>query len=606
MGGIAFAAKGASAGPAARAFWFSPLADKFTCLMPWSETGQPDYQTLPVPMRSCNFTNQFNIVRASYGQFATAPDGTTNVAQKIVEDTSNNTHYTHAELRGWGGSFPTLRFAGIYAAGERSRFAWQVKDGGTGNTTTVGFDLAGGQVAYGPTAGVSILGANTPSIVKLGTFGGKVWWLCLWDVAFGVVSNHIPLYTLLDNGTGTNAQSTSYTGDGSSGIFGWRHSLFPKRAWAMGTQTFFQDFTDTNIANYIDVNNTKAPGFQFYTDALWPGPLGVQDTGWLDQNNGNKETVLPASHLSASASALRIAALNPTAIDNTAVSYELTTATHNGPGTYVGNVWRMPCLLECSFKYPMAIMATNDSQFSNLIWWSGTVEPVAQMSVPISASNPAQRVARNDGSGWIHLNTSLWESASATFPRFGYNGGTCTIGHQGLNSNYNEVRIGGVNSNPPGQFLTPVYIPGIDHSAGQPPVVQGGIFYVSVGDPGVNNPPPNAPWTTPYNYGTGPGQFETVPQALDIANTFNLQQWFFIPYDPVTKDPGCHMLFQNYWFNSGHTWRPSGFDSGATGQDAADPYMHRIDWQSQFMMWRAGIVNGSGYDLFIDYFRVTQ
>ena len=101
---------------------------------------------------------------------------------------------------------------------------------------------------------------------------GNGWWLCTADFVLdptgvpGSAQKFQPL-VYLDNGSGTAANSISYTGDGSSGVNIWWMSVLPTAAWDIKNLSFFDDFNDLNS---IDLTNTKTAGYKWYVNNSWP------------------------------------------------------------------------------------------------------------------------------------------------------------------------------------------------------------------------------------------------------------------------------------------------------------------------------------------------
>ncbi|HEX4500629.1 MAG TPA: hypothetical protein VH187_05565 [Scandinavium sp.] len=229
----------------------------------------------------------------SFGATSTAPDGTL-TAVKLIEAANNNQHYITA------GYFTlenlttyALRLGIVVQVAGRTRIAILANDSDQESANSVVgpvlpsanpggveavFDLAGGQVAVVSTAfGTGWLVAGPATIAPLA--GSPGWYFCTVDfvkpnqnaTGRGIVKCVIKL----DNGSGTAAKSDSYLGDGTSGVLIWRTCLLPPTAWGFNNQVFFEDFLDTSG---IDMNNTRAPGFNIYVNNFWPGIAGPNPT----------------------------------------------------------------------------------------------------------------------------------------------------------------------------------------------------------------------------------------------------------------------------------------------------------------------------------------
>jgi hypothetical protein len=219
-----------------------------------------------------------NVPTASFGTNTLAPDGTNN-GVKLVETASNTIHAAVSVFQtGNGFGNFQLRLSVFAKAAEHTRFVLSINDtridaglpAGPGLGCTTVFDLAGGQIGVVNTA---YGGGSIPFVAKgqeIVSFGNG-WYRCTMDVQVGQgVANFYGFTIELDNGSGTAAQSTSYTGDGASGVYFWRSTCLPPAAWGLSTVTFFDDFTTLNT---IDLSNTQAPGFNWYVDPNWPNYL---------------------------------------------------------------------------------------------------------------------------------------------------------------------------------------------------------------------------------------------------------------------------------------------------------------------------------------------
>lgn len=189
---------------------------------------------------------------------------------KLKEDTSNGQHY------GWnlgGYSLPwqdvplAFRFMVIAAPAGRTRIVvnWQA-NASAAYTFSCGFDLAGGNTSYGNSNGANLTNVAT-SMINL----GSGFYACLIDWNYTLSSG--PNLTFfnpriyLDNGSGTAANSTSYTGDGTSGVNLVAWSMLPKCLWTKTwTRQYFDDFVNLST---IDLTNSKpASGKNWYIDTF--------------------------------------------------------------------------------------------------------------------------------------------------------------------------------------------------------------------------------------------------------------------------------------------------------------------------------------------------
>jgi hypothetical protein len=563
--------KGSAGGPVTPQIWMSTLADRLTILMPYSTTNNPNYPTLPVPLHSCNFTNQFPTVRCSQGAFVLAPDGTTNVARKIVEDsTASNSHLLVATHSGGTSDYksanPTMRIAGIFKAVERTRVAMACTDPGDVTAFAIcGYDLFGGQIGYGPSndnSGVKFIQKGA-SITSLGSFGGGGWYLCLLDVLCQSYSGfQFGLY--LDNGSGTAAQSTTYNGDGVSGIYGWRHSMLPVQAWQINSVCLFDDFLDLST---IDVNNTKAPGFNWYVDSRYPG--------WIGQ--APQFVLSPLTGLTVNSSVLNIPSQSAPGQLTSAAAQNYPT----GNGQFVGNTWRPPVYMEVNFNYPAD---TGNPTFDDPTFWTVGLDGVISATAP-QGQNYNFNLPEFD----------FWEPAT-TYPASNNHINYPTLGQPGFPPGF------GVGL--PGQIPYIGCLPYnniFEYNIAISPIVSGGSIYINSADTGPGNPPPNSPWAL-YTYGTDNIGQKQPNVDMHFATQRHTVGRLIVPYDPVSGSPGGLLAFWDGMFVSGVSWRP--VNSYATG-DQANTLLHTCDRMGFNLMWGAvPTPGGPGWN--IDYVRVSK
>ena len=138
----------------------------------------------------------------------TAPDGTT-TADTLVENTANNTHYVYASAN--ANLFATISTGATYTASVFAKPAGRnrIRFSGDGSGANLGGDVLF-DVSTGTVVGSLPSGVTSASIVS----AGNGWYRCIIvSVATATVARPI---AFLDNGT-----STTYTGDGTSGVFLW-------------------------------------------------------------------------------------------------------------------------------------------------------------------------------------------------------------------------------------------------------------------------------------------------------------------------------------------------------------------------------------------------
>ena len=291
-------------------------------------------------------------------------------AQKLTENSAAGNHFVAGPsgdggtTAGSGVAFNSgfvapvkLRYALIVKASGRNRV---VIRGGSANAFTgstyvsSGFDLAGGNTGYDTANDAAVWGVPVSSMRSL----GGDWWLCMMDAlnsdiaAGAMAANNMAIF--MDNGSGTGARSISYTGDGTSGVLLYWASILPVAAWGNFQQVFFDDF---NSISTIDVNDTRAEGFNWYTHNTWPHSWGG------DRNTG---ITTPASFISVSNSILTISD------DASGFGSGIATAAANPSNstTRVGQVYGpAPLLMEARMAWDITV-PTVGGDTNGPAWWA--------------------------------------------------------------------------------------------------------------------------------------------------------------------------------------------------------------------------------------------
>jgi hypothetical protein len=277
--------------------------------------------------------------RSSIAAGVTAPDGSEN-AQKLVENSGSGTHFVQSTNGPTTNIFPVSRkIAFIAQAAGRTRIVVTDQNFEIANdTTSIGFDLSGGNVGYD-----NVVGPNATLVDTGMTALGDGWWLGWFDVTNSDLTDGVRQWMQqinLDNGSGTAARSISYTGDGTSGVNIWWVNMLPTTAWTTQKLGLFDDFNDLST---IDVNDTRAPGFNWYVHNLFPHSF-MTTFGWT--TNPPSVPTAPTTLSISSPSVLRIYNGSPTA--NGWGSQLWSVATDGGNG-YVGTVFSPPMLMESYF-----------------------------------------------------------------------------------------------------------------------------------------------------------------------------------------------------------------------------------------------------------------
>jgi hypothetical protein len=362
-------------GQAPTTSFFGAVPDKYNMLMPGhpGPNGGPNQGNSIDNAIAANLVSSWtiynptvwggtNTASASFTGGQTAPDGTTTAA-KMVESTLNDIHMATAGWRFGGGQVPgdfiqagsVFRTAVFAKAAGRTRFSLafgsqgQHTNGGYQNLqsgTRVIFDLAGGQIGRaGATFGTGTTGWNV--LASSITPFGNGWFLCQFDAnigSFGGVGNQLYCGVIIDSGSGTAAESTSYTGDGASGIIFWRATHLPAQAWGMSNQPVFVDDFDDNTMAEFDKNNTQAPGFKWYYNGNWAGP-GYRTS------DGAKSPIAP-NFFTVSGSAITLPSLGSVGAGSS--FYLLSPATWLGGTSFLGQTFTSPMIVEEKVKWDTA------------------------------------------------------------------------------------------------------------------------------------------------------------------------------------------------------------------------------------------------------------
>jgi hypothetical protein len=359
----------------------------------------------------------------------TRPDGT--ARQKLVENSTTSIHYLMAfTVSGLSVQFDpnhvTWRYAFIARAAERTRCCafLEFNNGGFPNAAvTACFDLAGVQVVdtikiLDTNSHWAIVGAHITALAN-------GYCLCTIDGTFtgaGVGGEpffgHFSPWIALDNGVGLAPRNTSYTGDGTSGIFLWWQSLLPKGAWAINNRTFFDDFNDIST---IDVNDTRAPGFNWYVHNLFPNTNRL-DFGW-STNPPSGPT--PPHNISVASSICTLTA-HP-ADPNPGWESQLWSVSYTGDlggGThgYQGLVIQTPVFAEASFGYDAATFnLLQATQAGTVAFWLASLECLIGTAVThfpeIDIFEAGVQVTQS-----IHAQT-IWDHSTGTVPSYLFKSG---------------------------------------------------------------------------------------------------------------------------------------------------------------------------------------
>jgi len=499
--------------------WFGAVPDRLNMFVPTNNTTNKATATVPA-----NFGNLWVTANCSFGGFTTAPDGTTNVAQFITEDTSNSMHYIQGgiaqDVDCSQTCFGLLRFAGFFKASTRTRVGFQITSISTGvnGVATVVFDLAGGQVGVP----VSITGSGvggtgymanggTQIIAMPSNLGGGGWYLCIQDLFLQDFNSGINYANIfLDSGSGTGSLSQTYVGNGTSGLYVWRTNVMPVAAYAINNVTFFDDF---NSISTIDTGNTKAPGFNWYMGGTW-----------LNYNT----SAFPGNQVSVSSSILTLTGPS----SGGAVAIASAAQINAAAGTYVGRGFgaNVPTLYELKANWDFT--THNPTAGETLTWWSSGLEwIVTQGQGVISNSNFCQSGREFD-----------FMEASGTGGNSYSDTDTLTYVGSPIPGAVNQG-IGGFSGLVPAAFGYPAWSATFNYvsGGGASKVISGGVVYSATGAGGnINQVPPNATYWSVVSPLTQPAA------AVDYTQ-FHVYSDLIIPYWGQTGAAAGGMPQQMLW-----------------------------------------------------------
>ena len=307
--------------------------------------------------------NTWSVVGSSVsGKIFKGPDGKLS-SQHLTEDSSTGEHRVNSEgtVLGLGNvlgnstpqeKIPPMRMAAIIKADQRTRCVLKITGFNTVGSASTGFDLAGGNAGYS-TQNVTDWSITASTITPL----SNGWWLCTAD-ALCTSTNPVGILMqiLLDDGSGTAANSISYAGDGTSGIQMFFASIMPKGAWGLAL-TFEDNFNDIST---IDMDDTRLPGFNWYRHGAFSG------------SNITGVTVcpaLPANAISVSNSILTIQT------DVSGFGQGLMTVCEKigDPSQVTGTTFPCPHLIEGQMSWdPTFVSGGTYTGVSNAFWTYGT------------------------------------------------------------------------------------------------------------------------------------------------------------------------------------------------------------------------------------------
>lgn len=213
---------------------------------------------------------------------ATAPDGSV-AMDKLVENSATASHFTHQTRTGLN---ETVTFSVFGKAAERTRFKLEMSNFSSASCGAY-FDLSTGTVVATDAANADY---TAPS-AKIESFGGGIY-RCSVTVTKGSVNTTNNAVVILVN-TGTN---TSYTGNGSSGLFIWgadlQASAFPTSyiPTVASQVTRTADSTAVTSSNFTGIHSATAG--TLYAEFNLLAATGTQPIVSLDDNTANERIEL--------------------------------------------------------------------------------------------------------------------------------------------------------------------------------------------------------------------------------------------------------------------------------------------------------------------------
>lgn len=524
-------------GRLASASIFAPVPDRLNMLMPmhrgssvgvvWDNMDVADHVDQWTVYNTA-FDGGANADSLTISTQTTAPDGT-ETARKIIERATNSGHFLTASFCQGGtmtaGSAASaagywLRLSVFAKAAERTRIVIGLGSANTnvagtvnsasGNGTRTLFDLAGGQIISTTTWGTGGAAgdagkpwiAETPTIVPY--FNG--WYRCTIGVRVGGVINDTPgtmvfSHFCIDSGVGSAAESNSYVGDTSKGVYVWRGNCMPSAAWGLTSELFSDDFNDATMAN-IDLGDTLAPGFDWYIHNQWPNP-GFQA--------GAGVTPTPAGYFSVAASELKILKSDLTPLNL------MSACTDGGPGFpgggpgHVGNAFKPPLMMESRVRWPY----DTPSPDGTMAFWATSIERLNETGAgggPNIEADIFEVPAGTGGIQWIVRSTVL--------------GSVGTITVKNAHLGYTKWK--------------PVYEYNTSHNSR---VMHNGVLYHVILT-NTNQEPPNATYwevvdpTTLFLNGA-PIEAKTLAYDFSEKHTYS---WMYLP-ETLDNDGGMQLLY---------------------------------------------------------------
>ena len=499
---------------------------------------------------------------AEFGAFTTAPDGTTDTARLLVETEANTLHaFTAGHTNLAQRVFGKIRLAGIFKyAGRRIVLELISAPSGIGGSGTFGcravFDLQNGEVAVDNTAFGGVTWTVFPASIRP---VGQGWFECYIEALATTDALGIPGGIFgklkLDNGTGDEAESSSYAGSGL-GVYGWRSNMLPSRAWDMRTTTFFDDFDDDTMAN-IDLTDSRVEGFDWYVGNMFPAYDGNQNVPTDPANIVVADSVITISNHTLP---LNLATCASTWLPPSVWEYPdppTPPPGRNYTTGYVGQGFVAPALFEFRTSFDMVDPGVSPNGLT--IWTAGLEYLVGGRSIDTSM------VSREID----FFETKNSDGPYSHYLYYGPGFEMTGLGEIGGGTTFLGIRVW----RPTGE-----YGPGVH-------VYHLGVLYTSIAS-SVNKPPDSEP--------TYWGEYDTLyPSAIPPEADFRDFHDYATLCLPATDDePGQMMTF----------WDGTMCDMPLTYTSETPDLYYQSDWQQMPIFFGGNATN----PISVDWVKVTQ
>jgi hypothetical protein len=230
-----------------------------------------------------------------------APDGVL-TGDKLVEDTATSTHNVTSSTT--SASATTAYTASFFAkAGERNLVAVWLRGAAAGDRVQAQFNLTSGTISIA----ASVIGAFTLPNASI-TAVGNGWYRCTVTGTTGAGETSVRI--VIFNNTPAASFSTSYTGDGTSGIYLWgaqaengafATSYIPTVASQVTRSADLAVMTGTNFSDWYNASEGT-----LYAESRCPNGIATNINRIASLNDGTNSNRMEIDTGSATATAARI------------------------------------------------------------------------------------------------------------------------------------------------------------------------------------------------------------------------------------------------------------------------------------------------------------